>query len=163
MKKNKGFTLIELLTVIAIMGILSAVILVSLTSARLKSKDTAVKSQLSNMRVQAELYFGTNNNSYVDLCTASVTDRGFGGATGPGLLKETKDATAIPSTLNLTNNAGGFNVVTCHASSTGWAVEAPLYKSISSSPVMFCVDGKTISPKDTTSILLGSSGDTICE
>ena len=49
MKTNlkKGFTLIELLVVIAIIGILSSVVLTSLTSARTKAKVAAFKSEVS--------------------------------------------------------------------------------------------------------------------
>lgn len=38
--KNKGFTLIELLVVIAVIGVLSGVVLQSLSSARVKSRNT---------------------------------------------------------------------------------------------------------------------------
>ena len=64
MNKNKGFTLIELLVVIAIIGILSSVVLASLNSARNKGADAAVKSNLSNIRAQAELYYDSNSNRY---------------------------------------------------------------------------------------------------
>ncbi|MEO5635181.1 MAG: prepilin-type N-terminal cleavage/methylation domain-containing protein, partial [Candidatus Paceibacterota bacterium] len=50
MLKNKkaGFTLIELLMVVAIIGLLSAIVLAALTSARSKGNDGAVKANLRN-------------------------------------------------------------------------------------------------------------------
>ncbi len=47
--------MIELLVVIAIIGVLSSVVLASLNSARNKSANAAIKSNLVNFRVQAEL------------------------------------------------------------------------------------------------------------
>ncbi|MFA5994030.1 MAG: type II secretion system protein [Parcubacteria group bacterium] len=47
-RKNLGFTLIELLIVIAIIGILASAILVGLSGARTKSKDTAVLSSVTS-------------------------------------------------------------------------------------------------------------------
>ena len=58
---QRGFTLIELLVVIAIIGILSSIVLASLSSARSKGSDAAITSTLSNMRAQAELYYSNNN------------------------------------------------------------------------------------------------------
>jgi prepilin-type N-terminal cleavage/methylation domain-containing protein len=61
MKNNmrRGFTLIELLVVIAIIGILSSVVLASLNTARGKGADAAVKSNLANIRAQAEIQYDT--------------------------------------------------------------------------------------------------------
>lgn len=60
--KNKGFTLIELLVVISIIGMLSSVVLGSLSSARQKAKNSFVSSSML---------------SYVKALKAYYADKGY--------------------------------------------------------------------------------------
>lgn len=60
---KKGFTLIELLVVITIIGVLSSVVLVSLNSARAKSRDSARIQATTQFRNALELYY-SDNKSY---------------------------------------------------------------------------------------------------
>ena len=80
---NRGFTLIELLVVIAIIGILSSVVLASLNTARGKGADAAVKSNLNNMRAQAELFYDTGS-TYTNVCADSNMTKGQAAAVAAG-------------------------------------------------------------------------------
>lgn len=56
MQKRSGFTLIELLVVIAIIGILSSVVLASLSSARKKSRDARRIADARQIQLALEMY-----------------------------------------------------------------------------------------------------------
>ena len=155
MKKNKGFTLIELLVVIAIIGILASVVLASLSSARDKGKDAAVKSQLASMKAQAELYYATGE-TYLGICTTAAASNGFGDLAGPGLLSATAASAGVinattPISVTLTD-AGLFDTVTCHDSADAWAVEAPMSTSTTATAVMYCSDNTGVSKVKTDGV-----------
>ncbi len=56
MNNKKGFTLIELLVVIAIIGILSGAVVVSMSGAQESARDARIKSGMSQLRSEAQLW-----------------------------------------------------------------------------------------------------------
>ncbi len=64
---KKGFTLIELLVVIAVIGILTTIVIVSLSGARVKTKNTAILEDLHGIRTLIETITGASGN-YTGIC-----------------------------------------------------------------------------------------------
>lgn len=62
-KNNSGFTIIELLVVIAIIAILSTVVTMAVSSARVKGRDSGRVSDLKQVQNALELY-QVDNKSY---------------------------------------------------------------------------------------------------
>lgn len=60
-KKQKGFTLVEMLVAIAIVGLLSAVIMVSMSKNKAKARDANRKAAAAELRKAFELYFLDNS------------------------------------------------------------------------------------------------------
>ncbi len=63
-KENRGFTLIELLVVVAIIGILSGIAFISISGARESAFDTQIRSELSQIRSNAEQYYYSQGGTY---------------------------------------------------------------------------------------------------
>ena len=146
MNKNKGFTLIELLVVIAIIGILASVVLASLSSARDKGKDAAVKSQLASMKAQGELWLSNHETvGYEGVC-ADATDginklllaasNSSATSTNPGAYVSDGSATSAETLLTA-----------CNDDANGWVVTVPL-----SNGKLYCSDNTGLSGEVSTNI-----------
>ena len=183
MKRNKGFTLIELLVVIAIIGILSSVVLASLSNARDKGKDASVKSQMASLKAQGELFYSENDSygasaTVGNVCSTSATDKGFldllvatanaSGVSPEGILNASGTGTvADPYIFNSTK--GTYQSVTCHTvvnaedNTSAWAAEAPLSDSLVDANTthisMYCADSTGVS-RVTNSLI--PDGETTC-
>lgn len=76
---KKGFTLIELLVVIAIIGILSSIVIVSLSASRAKARDAKRISDIRTIQLALALYY-TDNGMYpkqIYATGASAPDSGL--------------------------------------------------------------------------------------
>jgi prepilin-type N-terminal cleavage/methylation domain-containing protein len=138
-KPIKGFTLIELLIVVAIIGMLSAIVISSLGSARNKAKDAKTRSELSQIRTQAEMYIDTYGNYGTGTGLADSCD------TTGNIFADTKIIQILTSingaVLSTTTNASPV----CGVSPGEWAVWAPLRAGSGSNPYGWCVDSTGVS------------------
>lgn len=144
MLNKKGFTLIELLVVIAIIGILSSVVLASLNSARQKGADAAIKSNLANIRAQAEIVYDSNN-CYADGtaagsgCSATAFTAAACAATADTIFA---DPTVSSAWTAAKSASGSLASCASTANQTAWAIAIPL----KSNPAQaWCVDSTGVS------------------
>jgi prepilin-type N-terminal cleavage/methylation domain-containing protein len=81
--KSKGFTLIELLVVVAIIGVLSTVVLASLSSTKTKALEAHYKQDMNAMRKTLEIY-RLDNGTYPVVSFWLGIARNFGSKTTSG-------------------------------------------------------------------------------
>lgn len=139
-RTSRGFTLIELLVVIAIIGILSSIVLASLNSARLKSRDARRIADIKQLQLALQLYYDANTDyptSLADLTAptsfiATVPTDPLGGAylyaqltsgTGYHLGADLEDTTNPAKTSDL--DATTATIIGSDTDGDGCAATAP--------------------------------------
>lgn len=129
-KINKnGFTLIELLIVITIIGILSTVILTSLSNARAKAYDSKIKQQLGSFRTAAEMYFSNQSpNGYGPLSINCSM----------GMFNDFNAVNGTPGLYIAAGNLPDFSQVVCDSTNSEYSIKALLY----SGNEYWCIDNK---------------------
>jgi prepilin-type N-terminal cleavage/methylation domain-containing protein len=108
-----GFTLIELLAVIAIIGLISAVVLTNMARNRNKAKDAAVESSLREVQKAAELLYSKTQAGYNGVCDPADTT-----------LSSQGDFGKIKSYIEKNNGPDG--VIGCKDSDSAYAVISSL-------------------------------------
>lgn len=100
-RKQPGFTLIELLIVIAIIGILATIVLISLNSARSSSRDARRVADIRQAVTSLEVYYNDNNNYPASTADAAMIVDNLGlGSTGADKWQAVPTGTIYIQTLN---------------------------------------------------------------
>ena len=84
--KSKAFTLIELLVVISIIGILASIVLVALSSSRVKGRNARIQQEVTSLRNQLELGRNVQTSQYADLTGYSTASGASGVANDAGFV-----------------------------------------------------------------------------
>ncbi len=120
MQKTKAFTLIELLVVIAIIGILSGLIIVSMSGAQNAAKDARIKSAMDQFRSTSEIY-KLNNAGYGATSVNAITTT-CGTGTSGSLIAASSDGLALCNDIQ----SQGAGALTIYSTTTAYCIQKVL-------------------------------------
>jgi len=133
MQKTKGFTLIELLVVIAIIGILSGLIIVSMSGAQNAAKDARIKAAMDQMRSVAEIYklnagyYASGSVMGLSACTATAGSFMVTGGDGMALCTDiqAQNSNTLAIYANISTTAPKYCIQkTLADNSTKWCLDS---------------------------------------
>lgn len=117
-RMKKAFTLVEILIVVVILGILAAIVVPQFTNATEDAQAGNLKTQLSSLQNQIELW-KARNNAYPDLGTGGwdlLIDPNGDGVFDDGYIKEAPKNPAAPSAVQSV-------IGTARANTCGWVYD----------------------------------------
>lgn len=117
MRNKKGFTLIELLIVIAIIGLLATLAIISLTTAQRKARDTKRVADIKSLQSAVELFY-SDQAAYPDPATwaAFASDTVANGGVGNYITQlPTPPSTTAGDSYYYLHNAANSAYVLCAA------------------------------------------------
>jgi prepilin-type N-terminal cleavage/methylation domain-containing protein len=107
-KSKKGFTLIELLTVIAIIGLLMTIIVVSLGGAKAKSRDARRVADIKNIQLALSMYYNDNGMYPVNIYSSASGSAAPLNGLAPAYLP------AVPTDPNQSGTCTGTETSVCY-------------------------------------------------
>jgi type IV pilus assembly protein PilE len=122
MKVQNGFTLVELMIVVAIVGILSAIVIPSYQDYVIRGKLAEGTSELANGRVRMEQFFQDNRTYVNGPCPAATTNFAYD-CTNPAATTSTYTITAT-GTGTLSAYSYTINESNTKTSATPWGSNA---------------------------------------
>lgn len=154
---TRGFSLIEILMVIAIIGVLATIVVVSVTSARNRGIDTSIQENLHTVRNQAELRHSNvgTYGSAVAVQASAITTAPVYNATGANfLISDLPGNNALRAAID--EGDAAFYAIGVNGQS--WAVAVGL-KSVTG---YWCVDANGTGKVITSGALGGGSAVALC-